>query len=274
MATLNTIWHFGYLTGEGLAGRRHDVALVPQAAFVTGYVNAHDLALGPRNQPVFAASMFNCVATTTIGASLVPLWYPKFITDKSPQDACHLNGLALENAKLRFVTLFVQSQEPGAWREKTGDGAVIDVTSNTPVITGLAQPHSPRLHGGRLWFHESGKGAFGYANGNKFVEVLRCPGYLRGLAFDKEIACLGLSKPRHAATVGEAACGIVFFDLKRGEVVHNLQFGKGVEEIYDVAVLRFSDPLLIAPNSPEASKTYIVGKPTPHPPAGATRGDA
>jgi uncharacterized protein (TIGR03032 family) len=124
--------------------------------------------------------------------------------------------------------------------------------------------------------HESGNGVFGYVDGNRVVEVFRGPGYLRGLAFDKEIACIGLSRPRETASPGalsfasklaergtEAACGVVFVDLKRGTVLHSLKFGAGVDEIYDIAVLNFCNPLLMSPDSPEASRTYLLGKALP-----------
>lgn len=276
VATLNRIWRFAFLLGAKLPEGSHDVVLTPQAAFLTGYVNAHDLAIGPQGQPVFAASMFNCVATTSIEASLVPIWYPPFITDKSPQDACHLNGIALDKGRLRYATAFAQTGEFGAWRQACPEGVVIDIASNAPVATGLAQPHSPRLHAGRLWLHESGKGAFGYVDSGKFVEVIRCPGYLRGLTFHEEIACIGLSRPRDTESAGakafasmlaergtEAGCGLVFFDLKRGIGVHSLRFGEGIDEIYDIAVLGYRDPLLVSPESPEASRTYIIGKASP-----------
>ena len=185
-------------------------------------------------------------------------------------------GLHSTRGFLKYATVFVQTQEFGAWRQAGAAGAVIDVASNAPVATDLAQPHSPRLHGGRLWLHESGTGAFGYVDDGKFVEVIRCPGYLRGLAFDKDIACIGLSRPRDTASPGakafasmlaergsEAFCGIVFYDLKRGSVVHSLRFGQGIDEIYDIAVLGFRNPLLVSPESPEASRTYIIGKASP-----------
>jgi len=280
VATLNRIWRFGFLVEEKSPERAHDIVLAPQAALVTGYVNAHDLAIGPQGRPVFAATMFNCVATTTLEASLVPVWYPKFIMDKSPKDACHLNGIALDKGRIAFATVFVQSDKAGAWRDGRAGGTIIDVKSDAVIVAGLAQPHSPRFHDGRLWLHESGKGAFGYVDGATFAEVLRCPGYLRGLAFDKDIACIGLSKPRDTSSPGtkalastlaerdiEAGCGILFFDLKSGSVVHSLRFGHGIDEIYDIAVLNYRDPLLISPDSPEASRTYIVGKAAAKPPA-------
>lgn len=274
VATLNRIWRFSYLIGATTRETSHDVTLTPQAALVTGYVNAHDLAIGPQGRPVFAASMFNCVATTTLEASLVPVWYPNFIVDRSPGDACHLNGIAMAQGKLRFATVFAQDGNADAWRETRSNGAVIDVNSNSAIVAGLDQPHSPRIHKGRLWLHESGNGAFGYVDGDRFREAIRCPGYLRGLAFDGDIACLGMSKPRDTTSPGakafaamladrgtEAGCGILFFDLKGGSVVHSLRFGHGVDEIYDVAILGYRDPLLISPESPEASRAYIIGTP-------------
>ncbi|MBL8907092.1 MAG: TIGR03032 family protein, partial [Rhizobiales bacterium] len=196
VATLNRIWRFAYLRDETTSERPHDVVLAPQAALVTGYVNAHDLAIGPEGRPVFAATMFNCIATTTLEASLVPIWYPKFVTSRAPKDVCHLNGLALDQGRLKYATVFTQRQDDGAWRESRAEGAAIDVNTGLAVAEGLDQPHSPRLYAGRLWVHESGKGAFGYLDGGRLVEVLRCPGYLRGLVFDRDIACIGMSKPR------------------------------------------------------------------------------
>ena len=85
---------------------------------------------------------------------------------------------------------------------------------------------------------------------------------------------MGISKPR-AANAGGAAllasleaqklepnCGLLLLDLKSGKVLHSLRFGEGIDEIFDVALLNFRNPLLIDPNSDLASKTYLVGKGT------------
>ena len=103
-------------------------------------------------------------------------------------------------------------------------------------------PHSPRVHDGRLWLHESGTGYFGYADldTGRFERVTFCPGYLRGLSFSGPFAVVGLSLPRDSETfsglslddtleqagVG-AVCAIQVIDLRSGEIVHWLQF-KGV----------------------------------------------
>jgi uncharacterized protein (TIGR03032 family) len=272
VATFNRIWRFGFLPGSAAKGGKHDAYLVPQVSLMTGYVNAHDLAIAARGQPVFAASMFNCIATTNNNTSFTPVWYPPFITDRAPRDACHLNGIALDKGKLRFATVLTQSNEPGAWRKDLAGGAIFDVSSNAAVVENLAQPHSPRIHKGRLWLHESGKGVFGTIDKGRFAEIIRCPGYARGLSFHGDVACMGVSKPRAANAGGaalldslkaqniEANCGLVLVDLKTGKVIHSLRFGDGIDEIFDVALLGFRDPLLIDPSSDLASKTYLLGK--------------
>ena len=273
VATLNRIWRFALMKQDPKTERPHDVYLVPQVSYVTGFANTHDLAIGPRQQPIFAAAMFNCLATTTMNSSLLPVWYPEFIHDRAPGDACHLNGLALREGAAQCVTVLARSSEPGAWRKDPAGGALIDVASNQPVMTGLSQPHSPRFHAGRLWMHQSSTGTFGYVDGARHVEVMRCPGYLRGLAFHKDIACMGVSKPRGLTNVGGAAltallqernlepvCAVLLFDLKKGTVLHSLQLND-IDEIYDVAILNCRNPYLVDPGSAEASTTYLLGEP-------------
>lgn len=274
VATLNRIWRFAVMKTEPNTMGPHDVYLVPQVSYLTGFVNAHDLAIGPQQRPIFAAAMFNCIATTNVNASLLPLWRPKFISGGKPADACHLNGLAVKDGAAQFVTVLAQSDEPGAWRKDANGGAVIDIGSNSAFVTGLAQPHSPRSYNGRLWLHQSSRGAFGYVDGERHVELMQCPGYLRGLDFHKNIACMGMSKPRGIANVGgkelterlrlrnlQPACAILFFDLDKGSVTHSMQLNE-VDEIYDVAILGWRNPYLVDPASSEASSTYLVAEPT------------
>lgn len=274
VATLNRIWRFALMKRSPEAGQPDDVHVVPQAAYMTGYANAHDLAVDARQHPIFAAALFNCIATTTLNASLIPLWRPDFIRDARPGDACHLNGLALQDGSLRCATVLAASSEAGAWRHNAESGALIDVAAGRTVLTGLAQPHSPRFHGGRLWLHQSSKGAFGYVDGERYIEVLRCPGYLRGLGFHKTVACMGMSKPRGLANVGgqalsemlaerrlEPTCAVLFFDLKTGAALHSLQFND-IDEIYDVTVIAGRDLQLVDPGSAEASTTYLLGAPS------------
>ena len=68
-------------------------------------------------------------------------------------------------------------------------------------------PHSPRVHHGRLWLHNSGTGssAASIPAAGRFEPLAFCPGYLRGLAFVGDHAVVGLSRPRHDQTFGGLA---------------------------------------------------------------------
>ena len=63
-------------------------------------------------------------------------------------------------------------------------------------------PHSPRIHQGRVWLLESGRGRLVVADpGTGHVEtVAQLPGYARGLVFLGPYAFVGLSKIRQTAT--------------------------------------------------------------------------
>jgi uncharacterized protein (TIGR03032 family) len=155
-----------------------------------------------------------------------------------------LNGLAMKDGRPAFVTVVSQSDVADGWRDRRRDGGcVIDVRSNETVVSGLSMPHSPRMHRGVLWLHDSGTGNFGR------IDTF-CPGYLRGLDFVDNYAVVGLSKARDdvsfqglalqenlIARNAEPRCGIFVIDLDSGDVVHWLRFEGLVNELYDVVVL-------------------------------------
>jgi uncharacterized protein (TIGR03032 family) len=189
-----------------------------------------------------------------------------------------LNGLALDNGRLRVVTALGQGATNGAWRKDRSRGVVIDVRNNRIVASGLWMPHSPRIHDRRLWLHASGLGSFGYIARDKFVEVLGCPGYPRGLAFIGDMAAIGVSKPRPASIEGlpladrltaknvETKAGVLLYDLKSGKVAHSIEFVAGLDELYDVAFLPgtcFAE--MIHPASPRAAQTYALEPPRAKP---------
>ena len=104
------------------------------------------------------------------------------------------------------------------------------------IATGLSMPHSPRFYQGKLWLLNAGTGYFGYIDQDKgiFEPVTFCPGFLRGLAFVRNYAIVGLSKSRGGdktfsglildnnliAKEAEPRCGLLIIDLKTGEVIN------------------------------------------------------
>jgi uncharacterized protein (TIGR03032 family) len=138
------------------------------------------------------ATLFGCLATVSDTHSLVPLWKPPFLSRLAAEDRCHLNGLAMQDGKPRYVTAVSTSDVADGWREHRPDGGcVVDVQSNEIVLEGLSMPHSPRMHQGRLW--DSGTGRFGYVDEKRgtFEEVAFCPGYLRGVTIVGDHAIVG-----------------------------------------------------------------------------------
>ena len=157
------------------------------------------------------------------------------------------------------MTALAETDTPAGWRpDKVKSGCLIDVASGQTVARGFAMPHSPRVHGGRLWMLHSGAGQLVLVDpaSGKVQTVCELPGYTRGLALYDRFAFVGLSKIRETATFGgmpiaerrpELKCGVGVVDLTSGRLVAHLEFVTGVEEIFDVHVLPARCPALSGP---------------------------
>ena len=254
LATQHQIHRFDNVIpkGQGTA-EGYDAVYAPHAGWVTGDLDAHDVAFGVDGGPVFVNTLFSCIATVSDGHSFKPLWKPPFISRLAPEDRCHLNGLAMEGGGPRYVTAVSRSDVADGWRDRRADGGVvIEVGSGEIVAAGLSMPHSPRLHGGQLWLLNSGTGEFGRVDCDTgtFESVAFCPGYARGLAFVGGHAVIGLSLPREnrafsglplddglRARDAEARCGLAVIDLASGDMAAWVRIEGVVRELYDVALL-------------------------------------
>lgn len=150
-----------------------------------------------------------------------------------------------------YVTACSTTNEAAGWRDHRLDGSVaIHIPSNEIIAAGLSMPHSPRWYQGKLWLLNSGTGEFGYLDGEKFVSALFCPGFVRGLAFRKNYALVGLSKLRSKVSSGlpletrlaadniTSQCGLAIIDLNTGNIIHSLTIDGVVQELFDVVVLQ------------------------------------
>lgn len=225
----------------------------PRVGWLTGDFDIHDIALSKTEKPVFANTLFSCVATVSEEASFEPLWRPPFISKLAAEDRCHLNGLAMKDGAPAYVTAVGRSDVADGWRDhRKGGGLLIEVASGEGVVTGLSMPHSPRVHRDEVYLTNAGTGEFGRADlkGGKFEPITFCPGYLRGLAFIDRFAVVTLSLPRESGTFqglalderlkargAESRCGLMVIDLKTGDAPHWLRLGGVVKELSDVAVL-------------------------------------
>jgi len=254
MSSLYQLWRFENALGPGELHQGHDRLYVPQIGYTTGDLDIHDVSVDARGRPVFVATLFSCLATTSETHSFATTWQPPFISKLAAEDRCHLNGLAMDDGTPRYVTAVAATDVADGWREhRRNGGIVIDVVTGDVVLGGLSMPHSPRLRDGRLYLLDSGAGHFGYADlaAGRFERIAFCPGYLRGLSFVGRFAVVGLSRPREenktfaGLPLGEALaargvsprCGILVIDLRSGDIVHWLNIQGVVEELYDVALL-------------------------------------
>src|SRR6185295_4046933 len=140
---------------------KHDACFLPRACHVTGDIRGHEMAFAGEELWV-VNTRFSCLCELDRDHSFVPRWRPSFVSALAAEDRCHLNGLAVVDGQVRYVTALGRSDTPGGWRESKAEGGVLlDVPSGEAVANGLSMPHSPRWHDGRLWVLESGKGEIG-----------------------------------------------------------------------------------------------------------------
>jgi uncharacterized protein (TIGR03032 family) len=255
-----------------------DACYMPRTTWLTGGLDAHDVAIDADGRILFVNTAFNCLATLSSVHSFEPVWRPPFISALVNEDRCHLNGLAMDGGQPAFVTAASRSDTIDGWRDRRdGGGVAIDVASGEIICTGLSMPHSPRLHNGRRWLLNSGTGELGVvADDGRFEPRAFCPGFTRGLAFHGNLAFVGLSKPRYERFEGlpldrrladadsDAWCGIQVIDIDSGACVDWFRIDGGINELYDVAIIAgHRCPMAVSPNSDDATMLITFERPPP-----------
>ena len=227
---------------------KHDACYLPRRSHTTGDVQIHEMAWVD-GELWFVNTAFSCLATRSDINSFEPRWRPWFVTELVPGDYCHLNGLAMRDGHVRYVTALGETNTPGGWRDNKRDGGLlIDVDANEIITRGLSMPHSPRWYRDQLWILESGNGGFGkidLATG-KYQEITQLPGFTRGISFLGPLAFIGLSQVRESAVFSgiplverleERTCGVWVVNIETGETIAFCRFEDAVQEIFAVEVL-------------------------------------
>jgi len=248
----------------------HDACYVPRASHVTGDIRCHEIEWGT-DELWIVNTRFSCLCTLDLDYSFVPRWRPPFVTSVSPEDRCHLNGLAIVEGRPRYVTAFGETDVAEGWREnKATGGCVIDVATGHTVVSGLSMPHSPRLYCDQLWTLDSGTGRLLVVDPptGTTETVAKLPGYTRGLCFGGQYAFVGLSRIRETSTFGgipiaekldELRCGVWVIDITNGNTAAFLQFDAGVEEIFDARILPgVQYPAVIGLQKETVHGTFVV----------------
>jgi uncharacterized protein (TIGR03032 family) len=282
LAGLNAIYRFSNVVPKGQELEGHDAVYVPQVAWYTGDVFAHDVGVLPDGRPVFVNTLFGCLATVDEATSFRPVWTPPFISQLAPQDRCHLNGLAMDEATGRpaYMTAVAETDTARGWSDKReGHGVVLDLAANAVVCRGLSMPHSPRLHEGKLYVLNAGTGELGFVDRatERFQPIAFVPGFARGLALIGGFALVGLSLPRanqvfaglpledRLRSAGrEPECAVLVVNLATGAVVHWLRLGGVVRELYDIALLAgHRRPMLVGFAQGQINRLISRGRPMP-----------
>jgi uncharacterized protein (TIGR03032 family) len=249
----------------------HDAVYLLRNVHVTGAIYIHEIALADE-ECWCVNTRFSCLCTLDQAHSFVPRWRPPFVTGYAPGDRCHLNGLALQEGRPRFVTAFGESNTVEGWRANKRDGGiVIDIDNGETIVRGLFMPHSPRVYRDRLWLLESGKGSLAtveLATG-KLETVIRLPGFTRGLDFAGPFAFIGLSQVRAAPNTSvdiavtdenpERASGVWVVNIETAKTVAFLRFAGVVEELYAVHLMRgTARPHVSAEDSLALETTWVL----------------
>jgi uncharacterized protein (TIGR03032 family) len=268
LGSLFQLWRLENMLRPGEIGNgAFDAVLVPRNAQTTGAIDIHEVGVDSAGRVIFVNTKYSCLCTLDLSFSFRPIWKPPFISRLAPEDRCHLNGLAMVDGEPGFVTAVSRSDVLNGWRERRHEGGIlIDVRSNEIVSDQLSMPHSPRLHGGKLYVLDSGRGQIVNIDRGSGMkrDIAFCPGFLRGLAFHDGHAIVTVSKPRNGTFSGllldgamrerdaEPWCGVMIVNLASGDIVEWIRLEGHVTELFDVAAMPgVQCPMAVGPGTPE-----------------------
>lgn len=270
------LWRLENMLLPGQIGNEHfDQVFIPRNAQITGDIDIHELAVDDKGQVVFVNTRYSCLAVPDLTHSFRPIWKPPFISKLAGEDRCHLNGLAMEKGKPAYVTAVSKSDALNGWRERRHEGGMlIDVQTNKIITDKLSMPHSPRVHDGKIYALDSGRGQIvEISKSGKIRDIAFCPGFLRGLSIHNGHAIVTVSLPRNGTFAGlklddelnqRAAtpwCGVLIVNLLNGDIVEWIRLEGQITELFDVAVMPgVRCPMAVGPNSDEITTTITYSQ--------------
>ena len=224
----------------------YDTMYVPRASYYTGYLALHDMAY-VNKQLVAVNTLFSCLSYIDDNKSFTPFWQPPFIDDLKPEDRCHMNGMAVENDEIKYLTALGSGNKAQEWRDKKMSGGIIMEYPSGKILTeGLSMPHSPRIFNNKLYVLNSAQGELleiDRETGKKKL-VVNLGGFARGMEIVGDYLFIGVSKLRHNSKVfndlpiaSSSYAGIVAVHLPYKTIVGSVRYRMSVDEIYDVKIL-------------------------------------
>ncbi len=239
----------------------------------------HDMAFLDNNKLVGVNTLFSCLSYIDDNYHFTPFWKPNFISQTAPQDRCHLNGIAVDNGEIKYVSALGKTDTPHGWREnKIKGGIIMEYPSGKIIAENLGMPHSPRIYDNQLYVLNSTQGELiriDTKTGSHEV-ITELGGFARGMSRHGDYLFIGVSKLRHNSKefsdlpiAENSYAGVIAVYLPYGNIVGNFKYTTSVDEIYDVKVLKgLVRPSILshetnihtfALNSPEFS-TWAINK--------------
>jgi uncharacterized protein (TIGR03032 family) len=225
----------------------YDALYLPRSVYYTGELDIHDLAFTDSGL-IGVTTRFSCISKINEQFSFSPIWKPKFISSLQPTDQCHLNGMALDQGEIKYVTALGNTDSGGGWRAKKAKGGIIIHAPDQEIILdGLPMPHSPRIYEDKLFVLLSASGEIVQVDvqSGKYNVVQKLNGFVRGMDKIGDYIFVGLSKLRTTSKAfGDLPiasesifCGVAVIQLSTGRLIGHIKYENSVEEIYDVRVL-------------------------------------
>lgn len=226
----------------------YDALYVPRVAFNTGTLDIHDLSWAD-DKLIAVNTLFGCLMENSDEYSFRPIWQPRFITELMPEDRCHLNGMALEHNKPKYVTALGATNTPRGWKEgMLTSGILMDVDSNEIISRDLPVPHSPRLYPDGLFMLLSATGEVVKVDPatGKYDVLTRLNGFLRGMDRVGDYLFVAMSRLRQGSSLFNEApiakssvhCGISIIYIPTGKQIGFIIYKNTVEELFEVKALR------------------------------------
>jgi len=225
----------------------YDTLFVPISFNLTGQVDLHDINWIDGSLLAVNTS-FSCLARPDSEFHFVPIWQPKFISSLVSEDRCHLNGMAIENDQIKYVTALGSGDSRRSWRDHIPGGGVLwDIKAQRPVVKDLQMPHSPRILDGKLYLLQSALGQLCTVDiqSGKLHVIYQQNGFARGLAKYDDYLFVGYSKLRKNSSIfgklqfsnKAVHCGISVIHGPTGSFVGEIRYHSSVDEIYDIQIL-------------------------------------
>ena len=248
----------------------YDSIFIPSARFLTGHLSLHDMEF-IKDKLVAVNTNFSCLAYIDAEHSFTPFWQPPFISELALEDRCHLNGLAVENDEIKYLTALGKSDTPHGWRPgKMNSGILMEYPSGRIILDKLAMPHSPRLFNGKLYLLNSAQGELLSVNpkdGTSEV-IVKLGAFARGMSLHGDYLFIGVSKLRHnnptfadLPIAKTSFSGIIAVYLPNKSIVGSLNYEMSVDEIYDVKVIdNYQSPSILSPDMEVVSRAITTPK--------------